>query len=90
MTKKSWNLDQDNENGFSFQLNGHVYFFRYPTMEEADEFSKTEEAKQLDKMYEFIESPEGTPSIKETLGKSNIKVVQKFMEMVQIEFAGEK
>jgi hypothetical protein len=88
---QSWNLDQDSEAGFGFRLNSNDYFFRYPTLEEVDEFSKLPEDKQLDAMYEFIETrtPEA-PSIKEALSGANIKVVQKFMEMVQTEFAGAK
>ena len=42
-------------------------------------------------MYEFVRAEsKDAPDIKETMAKANIKVMQKFVEMVKIEFSGEQ
>ncbi len=87
----SWNLDQETPEGFEFVLGGHTYYFRYPNTEEITEVNKVPEDKQLDYLYGFITPKgEGTPSIKDNLAKQNIKVLQRFTEMVKTEFSSDK
>lgn len=87
----SWNLDEQTPDGFEFTLGGNDYFFRYPTTEEIDLFAKTEEDKQLELIYTFITNTKGDGrDISDVLGKANIKVLQRFMEMVKTEFSSGK
>lgn len=84
----SWNLDQDTTEGFEFILGGHTYFFRYPSTEEITKAKKIKDGEQLDYLYGFVTGKsEGAPEIKEALAKQNIKVLQKFSEMIKTEFA---
>jgi len=87
MSNKITNLDEGVQETFEFILGGHTYKMRYPNTEEILEVDKIADDKKMDWMYGFISSDdEQAPPISEALGKKNIKVLQRFNDMIIAEF----
>src|SRR3954447_2183425 len=91
----SYNIDDiDSDDAVIFQLGGKNYELRFPTTDEAlalgdlKDASATNPSKALEAVYKFVTPVDkDAPSIKEALGGSSVKKLQKFMEMVQTEFS---
>ena len=113
----NYNLTDNVNDSFTFEVNGVSYSMRYPLVEQIEEMqdrvtasedtrreietlrSQGKDTTELDKkykqqnddlndwMYTFI-SPvkEGSPDIKETMKKMNVKVLQNFQTMFKTEF----
>jgi hypothetical protein len=89
----TYNLNDNVEDSFKFQVGGHVYTMRYPLGEEV---KKAQEMMDDDKIssnevnkyfYSFITADdEKAPPIEDNLDGQNIKVIQKFNEMISKEF----
>lgn len=83
----AYDLDGEVPEHFEFKLGGFVYQMRYPTAEEVQGADKLTDEKQMDWVYGFISSKdEGAPQIRDALNKVNLKVLQKFNEMIMTEF----
>lgn len=84
----NYNLDQDIAEDFPFQLGGHTYKMRYPTVEETAEAGKLKKSEDINAwMYSFITPvTEGAPPIADALKKVNVKVMQEFSKMISTEF----
>jgi hypothetical protein len=82
-------LDKNAAESFEFILAGSKYSFRYPNTEEITAAQKLKEGsdEQMEWLYGFITPAEGSPAIKEALGKANVKVLQNFQRMLKSEFS---
>lgn len=103
MSQKSYNLTDNVNDGFQFDLRGKVYFMKYPTMGEIEELQRlAEDAKAKSKsdesaaeqpgdaqdyMYQFISPVDHDTPIKYALKDENLKVLQNFNTMVRAEFS---
>lgn len=93
----TYNLNDNVKDSFEFELAGHRYKMRYPTVEETEAIQgavkKADEDDSptavLDSVYDLIEGEDKAPSIKEVLPKQNIRVLKNFTEMIKVEFGGE-
>lgn len=94
----TYNLNDDVNDKFQFELAGHLYDFRYPTVEESESIQavikKAQETDDtqavLNEIYQYITSEDSkTPKIDEILPKQNIKVLRNFTEMIKVEVGGE-
>lgn len=100
----SYKLTDNVEDSFDFDIDGHVYDMKYPTVEELEQLQKlisdNEAAKAkgekvnddavMEWMYSFITPrKEDSPSIADTMKKQNIKVLRNFTEMFKTEFGVE-
>lgn len=113
----NYNLTDNVNDSFTFQVSGVEYSMRYPLVEQIEEMqdmvtAAEESQKEINRlkrenqetqgledklkkqnedltdwMYTFI-SPinEGSPDIKETMKKMNVKVLQNFQTMFKTEF----
>jgi bifunctional DNA-binding transcriptional regulator/antitoxin component of YhaV-PrlF toxin-antitoxin module len=97
----TYNLNDNVNDSFEFEVGGHKYIMRYPLVEELDEIREVaKENKKLRekgdkdkgeelqaKLYSFI-SPEkeDSPSIDQVLKKQNVKVMMNFNTMFFTEF----
>ena len=100
---KMYNLTDNVNDGFKFDIRGKVFFMKYPTTEEIEELQKmTDESKSSSKdgevsaeqnqqvqeyMYQFISPVEHDTPIREALKHENLKVLQRFNQMVKAEFS---
>jgi hypothetical protein len=87
--KLNYNLD-DVAESFNFQLKGHVYAFRYLTLEEADSFREVadDNDKARDFLYQFITPvSDGAPALDDTFKKMNVKQLKLFLDMVKAELS---
>lgn len=91
----TYKLNDNVKDSFQFELDGHIYDMRYPTVEETENIQgalKDGEAeddphKVLDKVYSLISSKdEKAPKINVVMPKQNIKVLQNFTNMIKAEF----
>lgn len=93
----TYNLNDNVNDSFEFELAGHRYTMRYPTVEETEKIQgAVKEADKddnpmatLDSVYDLIEGQGDAPSIKKLLPKQNIRVLKNFTEMIKVEFGGE-
>lgn len=93
---QSYNLDQDTQESFKFEVGGYTYEMRYPTTEEMLEMQgrvntkKLSGIEQLRETYAYI-SPvtDGAPSIEDVMKGKNVKVLKNFNKMIQAEFLSE-
>lgn len=93
----SYNLNDNVNDSFQFELSGHKYTMRYPTVEETEQIQSavkkaTDEDNQslvLEVVYELITGEDNAPDIKDVLPKQNIRVLKNFTEMIKVEFGGE-
>lgn len=69
-------------------MGGYEYRLRYPTLEEIETMQKAKsDEEKNDLIYKFVEkTKDDQPEFKEVFRKQNIKVLQKFTEMVTKEF----
>ena len=105
MSQKMYNLTDNVDDGFKFDIRGKVFFMRYPTTEEIEELQRMadeskestdkgatsleENAKVQEYMYGFISPVDHEASIRDTLKSENLKVLQRFNTMVKSEFSTE-
>ena len=89
----SYNLNEEVSEDFEFQLMGFKYKVRYPTTEEIKqsqvdmENTENKDSKLTSWLYSLISKvSEDAPDIESALGKSNLKVLRKFNEMITTEF----
>lgn len=103
MSQKMYNLTDNVEDGFKFDIRGKVFFMKYPTTEEIEELQKmavnvkeasdsgdvtVEQNEEVqDYMYQFISPIEHDTTIREALKSENLKVLQRFNTMVRTEFS---
>lgn len=94
----TYNLNDNVQDSFQFQLGGFTYDMRYPTVEETEAIQKAVKQAEaednqtavLDVVYDLIScSDDKAPKIEEALPKMNIKVLQNFTKMITAEFGGE-
>lgn len=92
----SYNLNDNVQENFEFQLDGHMYKMKYPTVEETEKVQEALKKAQesgdnesiLSQMYQFISTDDkDAPPISEALKKQNIKVIQNYNEMIKAEFS---
>lgn len=91
MSNEYTDLDKDVEEGFRFKLGGNLYFMRFPTTEELEEIQKIgDELKQTEALFELAKpEDEKAPSLKEALKKKNVKVLQKFRDLLVSQIGAE-
>lgn len=96
-----YNLTDNVEDGFGFDIHGKVFFMRYPNTEEIEELQKmADESRSSDKgadfeqnkraqeyMYQFITPVDHDTPVREALKTANLKVLQRFNTMVKAEFS---
>ena len=102
MSQKMYNLTDNVNDGFKFDIRGKVFFMKYPTTEEIEELQKmSDETKKSDNgatsfedsqevqeyMYQFISPVDHEVGIREALKTENLKVLQRFNSMVKAEFS---
>ena len=103
MSQKMYNLTDNVNDGFKFDIRGKVFFMKYPTTEEIEELQKmSEETKKSsdngtasyedsqevqEYMYQFITPVDHEVDIREALKTENLKVLQRFNSMVKAEFS---
>ena len=103
MSQKMYNLTDNVNDGFNFDVRGKVFFMKYPTTEEIEELNRmTEESKSSAKdgevsleenqkvqeyMYSFITPVDHDTSIRDAMKTENLKVLQRFNAMVKAEFS---
>lgn len=103
MSQKMYNLTDNVNDGFKFDIRGKVYFMKYPTTEEIEELQKmTDESKAASEsgtvsleenqkvqeyMYSFISPVDHDVHIREAMKSENLKVLQRFNAMVKAEFS---
>lgn len=87
-----YSLNDNVNDSFDFEVGGHKYKMRYPTLDELqkiekialDKGSKSEDV--LAEVYKYID-PQGTaPSIAETMRSQNVRVIANFNAMIMVEF----
>lgn len=99
---KMYNLTDNVNDGFKFDIRGKVFFMKYPTTEQIEELqnmaqeskgssdkgvSVEDSNKVQDYMYQFITPVEHDVSIRDALKHENLKVLQRFNQMVKAEFS---
>lgn len=97
----SYNLNDDVNEAFEFELDGHKYKMRYPLLAEIEELAEigrsgaestgdaksAKERELMDQIYALVTPvSEGAPKIADALKRQNIKVVTNFSTMWQKEF----
>ena len=103
MSQKMYNLTDNVNEGFNFDVRGKVFFMKYPTTEEIEELQKmadeakksaesggisVEENKEVQEyMYSFITPVDHDTDIREAMKSENLKVLQRFNAMVKAEFS---
>ena len=103
MSQKMYNLTDNVNDGFNFDVRGKVFFMKYPTTEEIEELNRmTEESKSSAKdgevsleenqkvqeyMYSFITPVDHDTPIRDAMKTENLKVLQRFNAMVKAEFS---
>lgn len=103
MSQKQYNLTDNVNDGFKFDIRGKVFFMKYPTTEEIEELQRmAEESKEASNkgegaveksdavqeyMYQFISPVEHETPIREALRTENLKVLQRFNAMIKAEFS---
>lgn len=103
MSQKMYNLTDNVNDGFNFDIRGKVFFMKYPTTEEIEELNRmTEESKSSAKdsevsleenqkvqeyMYSFITPVDHDTPIRDAMKTENLKVLQRFNAMVKAEFS---
>jgi len=103
MSQKMYNLTDNVNDGFNFDVRGKVFFMKYPTTEEIEELNRmTEESRSSAKdgevsleenqkvqeyMYGFITPVDHDTSIRDAMKTENLKVLQRFNAMVKAEFS---
>ena len=103
MSQKMYNLTDNVNDGFNFDIRGKVFFMKYPTTEEIEELNQmTEESKSSAKdgevsleenqkvqeyMYSFITPVDHDTPIRDAMKTENLKVLQRFNAMVKAEFS---
>lgn len=91
----SYNLNDNVNENFGFEVGGHSYLMRYPSVEEIEGLQKVikesenDTEKILDYVYAFVSADEGTPPLKDVMRKQNVKVMVNFTNMIKSEFVGE-
>lgn len=87
MADTIYNLDEDAEY-FSFSLNGNLYTFKYPNVEQSDELRKLVYEQDEDGvrkfLFQFI-TPVDKGEIAKEFTKMSVKSLKKFMEMIKSE-----
>lgn len=99
---KMYNLTDNVNDGFKFDIRGKIFFMKYPTTEQIEELqnmaqeskgssdksvSVEDNNKVQDYMYQFITPVEHDVSIRDALKHENLKVLQRFNQMVKSEFS---
>ncbi len=103
MSQKMYNLTDNVNDGFKFDVRGKVFFMKYPTTEEIEELNRmTEESKSSgttsevslednqkvqEYMYSFISPVDHDTPIRDAMKTENLKVLQRFNAMVKAEFS---
>ena len=103
MSQKMYNLTDNVNDGFNFDVRGKVFFMKYPTTEEIEELNRmTEESRSSAKdgevsleenqkvqeyMYSFITPVDHDTPIRDAMKTENLKVLQRFNAMVKAEFS---
>lgn len=103
MSQKMYNLTDNVNDGFKFDIRGKVFFMKYPTTDEIEELQKMtdeskaastsgettleEQQKVQEYMYSFISPVEHETPIREAMKSENLKVLQRFNQMVKSEFS---
>ena len=103
MSQKMYNLTDNVNDGFNFDVRGKVFFMKYPTTEEIEELNRmTEESKSSgttsevslednqkvqEYMYSFISPVDHDTPIRDAMKTENLKVLQRFNAMVKAEFS---
>ena len=103
MSQKMYNLTDNVNDGFNFDVRGKVFFMKYPTTEEIEELNRmTEESKSSAKdgevsleenqkvqeyMYSFITPVDHDTPNRDAMKTENLKVLQRFNAMVKAEFS---
>lgn len=88
----SYNLNDNVNESFDFELGGSKYTMRYPTLEEIEKLQKILENnpdnndKMMEFMYSYISEQDGASPIQKVLPKQNIRVIKNFTEMIKSEF----
>lgn len=89
-----YNLNDNVNDNFEFELNGQKYKMRYPTLEETEALGKIIQAnpgnddKMMEFVYSYITAQGGAPDIQELLPKQNIRIVHNMGNMIRKEFFG--
>lgn len=101
MSYKNYNLTDNVDDGFGFQIGEHKFTMRYPRVEEIEELQEvqakvsqaTDEEKAAltkqtqDYIYSFITADDGSDTkVEDVLKGHNIKVLQNFNNMVSAQF----
>lgn len=87
-----YNLNDNVNDSFEFQLAGHTYKMRYPTLPEIEKFDKANTdddatlTSVLESLYDFVEPVGNAPMIQDSMKSQNIKVYRNFNRMVRTEF----
>lgn len=87
-----YNLNDNVSDSFEFEVGGHKYKMRYPTLPEAQKIGiESEKAGDdidtfLKVVYSFVDSVEDAPPIAETMKKQNMLVFKRFATMIRTEF----
>lgn len=95
-----YNLNDNVEDSFEFQVDGHRYRMRYPTMEELETIQdaareQTEKVKNgetvndsevTDMVYAYISSVDDAPPISGVIKKQSVRVIRNFQKMFKTEF----
>ena len=89
----SYNLNENVDEYFDFQINGNIYRMRYPTSEEIRKAQPVETTEALNEgnitgwLHALITpQTEDAQDIEVALQNSNIKVIKNFNHMVASEF----
>lgn len=97
-----YNLNDNVNDYFEFEVGGYTYKMLYPTMEQVEKLQaliteseekkasgeKTDDQAITEWMYDFITPLDAdSPSISEIMGKQNIRVMRNFNTMFITEFS---
>lgn len=99
-----YNLNDNVNDSFEFEVGGYTYVTSYPTMEQIEQLQdimkdiedkkakgeKVDDEEGLSWMYQFIKplNPE-SPPIGEVMKKQNVRVLRNFNKMLRTEFGVE-
>lgn len=94
---QSYNLDQDTQESFKFEVGGYTYEMRYPTTEDVLGMQQRSKAhtdrsliEQMRETYAYITPvTEGAPSIEDVMNGKSVKVLKNFNNMIKAEFLSE-
>lgn len=94
---QSYNLDEDTQESFKFEVGGNTYQMRYPTTEEMMDMReralKQKDRPLIEQMretYAYITPvTEGAPPIEEVMNGKSVKVLKNFNNMIKAEFLSE-